>query len=151
MVGIGSDQSGGVEDVFAWNCKIGQEVEQDNVLEIKANGNRGGDVRNIYIRDIEAKNLKWVLTVNHNYSPRSYAADGPQRLPRAHHVYIENVSVQNGGLVGFVFKGDDNEPLHDFYFKNISVPKGETAKYNGVKKETITAINVFVDGKEWRP
>jgi polygalacturonase len=151
MVGIGSDQSGGVEDVFAWDCQIGQVSTQDNVLEIKANGNRGGEVHNIYVRDIEAKNLKWVLTVNHNYSPRSFAPDGPQNLPRAHHIYIENVTVQNGGLVGFVFKGDDNEPLHDFYFRNISMPEGETARYSGVRKETITAINVTVNGQEWHP
>ena len=99
--GRGDDQGlyhGGVEDVFAWDCQIGQVSTQDNVLEIKANGNRGGEVHNIYIRDIEAKNLKWVMTVNHNYSPRSFASDGPQNLPRAHHIYIENVTVQNGGF-----------------------------------------------------
>ena len=90
------------------------------------------------------------MTVRHNY-PASYAPEGPQSLPRTHHIYMENITVKNGGDVGFIFKGYDEEPMHDFYFKNITIPEGQTASYNGVLKETITAIDVMIGGNEWEP
>lgn len=150
MVGIGSDQSAGAEYIYAWGCEAGQIVAQKNILEIKANPNRGGEVHHIYIRDIQAKNCDRIMKATHQYMGY-FAADGPQKLPRTHHIYMENITVKNGGNIGFIFEGWDKEPMHDFYFKNITIPYGKTASYNGVLKETITAINVIVNGKEWHP
>jgi polygalacturonase len=150
MVGIGSDQAAGAEYIYAWDCQAGQVVRQDNLLEIKANANRGGEVHHIYIRDIQVKNIKRILTIRHNY-PASYAPDGPQSLPRTHHIYLENITVKNGGDIGFVFEGWDKEPIHDLYFKNITIPDGKTATYSGVQRSTITAINVNIAGNKWEP
>ena len=150
MVGIGSDQASGASSIYAWDCQAGQVLNQDNILEIKANANRGGEVHHIYIRDIQVNNIKRVLTIRHNY-PASYAPDGPQKLPRTHNIYMENITVKNGGEIGFIFKGWEKEPMHDLYFRNITIPNGKTAEYKGVLRSTITAINVNIDGKKWQP
>jgi len=150
MVGIGSDQAGGAEYIYAWDCQAGQVINQDNILEIKANPNRGGEVHHIYIRDIKVKNSKSILTVRHNYRA-SYAPKGPQSLPRTHHIYMENITVENGGEIGFIFQGWDEEPMQNFYFKNITIPEGQAASYKGVIKESIKADNVMIGGKEWDP
>jgi hypothetical protein len=64
---------------------------------------------------------------------------------------MENITVENGGDIGFRFNGFDEEPMHDLYFKNIMIPKGKTASYKGILKETITAINVNIAGNKWKP
>ncbi len=149
MVGIGSDQAGGAEYIYAWDCQAGQVIAQDNILEIKTNANRGGEVHHIYIRDIQVRKTKLILTVRHNYPGNS--PDGPQNLPRTHYIYMENITVKNGGDIGFIFKGYDEEPMHDFYFKNITIPKAQKTNYKGVLKESIKAFNVMIGGKEWEP
>jgi hypothetical protein len=148
MVGIGSDQSGGAEYIYAWDCRAGQTVTQRNILEIKANPNRGGEVHHIYIRDIQAENCERILKVNHRYMSH-YAEDGPQRLPRTHHIYMENITVKNGGKTAFVFEGWDEEPMHHFYFRNITVPTGKAANYSGVQRSTIKAIDVYIGGNKY--
>jgi hypothetical protein len=64
---------------------------------------------------------------------------------------MENITVKNGGEIGFIFKGWEKEPMHDLYFRNITIPNGKTAEYKGVLRSTITAINVNIDGKKWQP
>jgi polygalacturonase len=150
MVGIGSDQSGGAEYIYAWDCEAGQVEPQRNILEIKANPNRGGEVQHIYIRDIRVKNIMSILKANHRYMS-FYSEEGPQRLPRAHHIYMENISAEYGGGTGFIFQGWEEEPMHDFYFRNISVPEGKAARYSGVVRSSITAIDVNIGGQEWNP
>ena len=150
MLGIGSDQSGGASYIYAWDCEAGQVEPQRNILEIKANPNRGGEVHHIFIRDISAKNCYAILNANHRYMS-FYAEDGPQSFPRSHHIYMENIDVQNGGKTAFTFKGWEEEPMHDFYFRNISVPEGKAASCTGVQRSTITAINVNIAGKYWEP
>jgi polygalacturonase len=150
MVGIGSDQSGGAEYIYAWDCKAGQVEAQRNILEIKANPNRGGEVHHIYIRNIQAGTCDAIIKANHRYMS-FYAENGPQRLPRTHHIFMENIQVIKGGKTAFIFNGWDEEPMHDFYFRNISVPEGNAAKYSGVQRSTITAINVNIAGKLWQP
>ena len=150
MVGIGSDQSGGAEYIYVWDCEAGQVEAQRNILEIKANPNRGGEVHHIYIRDIQAENCYGIIKASHRYMS-FFAEDGPYKLPRTHHIYMENITVKNGGNTGFIFKGWEKEPMHDFYFRNITIPDGKTAKYTGVQRSTISAINVYVAGNLWQP
>lgn len=150
MVGIGSDQSGGAAYIYAWDCAAGQVVPQRNILEVKANPNRGGEVHHIYIRDISVYYCNTIIKVNHKYMSY-FSEEGPQSLPRTHHIYMENITVNNGGKTAFIFKGWEEEPMHDFYFRNITVPEGEAATYSGIQRSTITAIDVNIAGNQWEP
>ncbi len=52
---IGSEMSGGVEDVRLWDCEMGPTWSG---IEIKATKKRGGYVRNILVRDITASHIQ---------------------------------------------------------------------------------------------
>ena len=52
---IGSEMSGGVEDVRLWDCDMGPTWSG---IEIKATKKRGGYVRNIIVRDITASHVQ---------------------------------------------------------------------------------------------
>ena len=60
MAGIGSNQSGGAEYIYARDCEAGQIVPQRSILEIKANPNRGGEVRNITVPEGRAASYSGV-------------------------------------------------------------------------------------------
>ncbi len=51
---IGSEMSGGVENVYLWDCDMGPTWSG---IEIKATRKRGGYVRNISVRDITASHV----------------------------------------------------------------------------------------------
>ena len=52
---IGSEMSGGVEDVRLWDCEMGPTWSG---IEIKATKKRGGYVKNIIVRDITASHIQ---------------------------------------------------------------------------------------------
>ena len=52
---IGSEMSGGVEDVRLWDCDMGPTWSG---IEIKATKKRGGYVRNVIVRDITASHVQ---------------------------------------------------------------------------------------------
>ena len=52
---IGSEMSGGVEDVRLWDCEMGPTWSG---IEIKATKKRGGYVKNIFVRDITASHVQ---------------------------------------------------------------------------------------------
>jgi polygalacturonase len=52
---IGSEMSGGVEDVRLWDCQMGPTWSG---IEIKATKKRGGFVKNILVRDITASHIQ---------------------------------------------------------------------------------------------
>ena len=52
---IGSEMSGGVEDVRLWDCEMGPTWSG---IEIKATKKRGGYVKNILVRDITASHIQ---------------------------------------------------------------------------------------------
>lgn len=54
LLGIGSELSGGIRNVWMHHCK---QTFVTNLFSVKTNRRRGGFVRNIYFEDIEADNI----------------------------------------------------------------------------------------------
>jgi hypothetical protein len=54
LLGIGSELSGGIRNVWMHHCK---QTFVKNLFSVKTNRRRGGFVRNIYFEDIEADNI----------------------------------------------------------------------------------------------
>lgn len=58
LLAIGSELSGGVENVFMDNCRVVDGAELRHLLFIKANERRGGFVNNIYMSNIQAGKIE---------------------------------------------------------------------------------------------
>lgn len=52
LVAIGSEMSGGVENVFVENCSVQPGAKLNHLLFIKTNERRGGFVRHIYMKNV---------------------------------------------------------------------------------------------------
>ena len=70
---IGSEITGGCNNVFVENCEM-DSPNLDRVLRIKSNSCRGGVTENVYMRNVKVGQCKEaVLRINLNYDPKETA------------------------------------------------------------------------------
>ncbi len=87
---IGSEISGGCQNVFAENCQM-DSPNLDRVLRIKTNSCRGGVIENINMRNITVGQCKEaVLKINTDYEPKEVCCRG--FYPTVRNVTMENVT-----------------------------------------------------------
>jgi unsaturated rhamnogalacturonyl hydrolase len=61
---VGSEESGGVRNVFAENCKM-DSTNLERVLRLKSNAERGGAIENVFLRDVAVGHVRdSVLTID---------------------------------------------------------------------------------------
>jgi polygalacturonase len=129
-VTIGSESSGGVNNVFAQDCTVNGN---DIGLRMKTRPERGGIVENITIKDwtiIGAKKSGINIITNYSSTPGGTAA--PTR-PICRSITIENVTVDSTSIMGFDIEGRSDIHITDMLFKNCA--------FNG----TTQNILIYVD------
>ena len=89
---IGSEISGGCQNVYAENCQM-DSPSLDRVLRIKTNSCRGGIIENINMRNVTVGQCgEAVLKLNTDYEPREVCCRG--FYPTIRNVTMENVTCQ---------------------------------------------------------
>ena len=142
---IGSEISGGCNNVFVENCKM-DSPNLERVLRIKTNSCRGGITENIFMRNVEVGQCKEaVLRINLNYESNENAPRGFNPIVR--NVYMTNVTCQKSNY-GVLLDGlNDADNIY-----NINV---NNCKFNGVQEQAIMRKgkshdlhidNVYVNG-----
>ncbi|HXB59956.1 MAG TPA: glycoside hydrolase family 28 protein [Candidatus Acidoferrales bacterium] len=66
-IGIGSETSGGVQNVFGENCHF-DSPDLEMAIRLKTNPARGGYIRDVYVRDCEVKLAKIGIDMTLRYS-----------------------------------------------------------------------------------
>ena len=130
---IGSEISGGCQNVFAENCEM-DSPNLDRVLRIKTNSCRGGIIENINMRNITVGQCgEAVLKVNTDYEPREVCCRG--YYPIVRNVLMENVTCQKSKygvmIVGY------QDPKLAYTVNNITV---RNCQFNGVYDKPIHQI-----------
>ena len=119
---IGSEISGGCQNVYAENCRM-DSPSLDRVLRIKTNSCRGGVIENINMRNITVGQCKEaVLKINTDYEPREVCCRGFN--PTVRNVWMENVTCQKSRYGVLVVGMPDACQVHDVDVKNC--------QFNGV-------------------
>ncbi len=59
LLAIGSELSGGIENVYMDNCSVADGAKMFNLVFIKTNERRGGFVKNIHVSNIKADKMKF--------------------------------------------------------------------------------------------
>jgi hypothetical protein len=118
-IAFGSELSGGIENIFVENFKMGKV--KSKAIQFKANKDRGGYVKNIHIRNVEVDETEGDLFYFTNNYHGYRGGDTPSAF---HDIYIENVSCQHANNV-FHLQGLDESPLEKIIFQNITVEKAE--------------------------
>lgn len=137
-IGIGSEISGGVKNVFVDNCKINGPMWP---IRFKTSSNRGGTTENVYIRNIEvdhARNEAIVFTMTYE--------DKGEYMPTIKNVVIENMTVEKGGKIGISMDAYAESPIENILFKNITIK--EVQKARKIKNAKVAYENVVMNGEE---
>ena len=137
---IGSEISGGCQNVYAHDCEM-DSPSLDRVLRIKTNSCRGGIIENINMRNITVGQCgEAVLKINTDYEPKEVCCRG--FYPTVRNVTMENVTCKKSKygvmIVGY------NDPKLAYTVNNITV---RNCQFDGVTSKPIHQIGLAQDVK----
>lgn len=102
---VGSEISGGCNNVFVENCVM-DSPNLERILRIKTNSCRGGVIEDIYMRNVVVGECaEAVLKINLDYEPREVGRRG--FYPVVQNVYMENVTCKRSKYGVMVVGYDD--------------------------------------------
>ena len=139
---VGSEISGGADNVFAEDCDM-DSPNLDRVLRIKTNTCRGGVIQNIFMRNIRVGQCaEAVMRVNLVYEPNEIAERG--YIPTVRNVYMENVTCKKSKY-GILINGlDDSDNVYNINVKNCrfeglsAEPLMRTGMSHDINREGLT-------------
>jgi polygalacturonase len=137
---VGSEMSGGVHEVFAENCRL---LAGKHALNFKSNLDRGGQVSDVFIRNIRADTLDEALFIfrmdYHGYR----GGDFPTKF---RDFYVQNVEADHIGENAFKLVGVESSPIENVLLDRIRV---KSAGWVGKSKhsENILLNKVSVNGR----
>lgn len=141
---IGSEMSGGVRDIYLYNCKIGKGR---SLLYFKSNPDRGGYIENIYAWDIEAQTATVALI---RFQTDYHSHRGGRHFPEVHHFRLENIRAAKAERFGIKIDGSREAPMKDIHLRSIYIDEA-TAPVHVNPWDEVTFEDVYINGKEVQP
>ncbi|MEO0727525.1 MAG: glycosyl hydrolase family 28 protein, partial [Bacteroidota bacterium] len=141
---VGSEMSGGVENVFVEDCHI---LNGKHGLNFKCNLDRGGQVQHIYLRNITIDTVREAMFIfrmdYHGYRGNNYPT-------KFNNFYATNIDCQVVLEKPFKIVGVESEPVQRVYLGDITVQQaGQTSELAFAK--AVLARDVQIAGTEWQP
>jgi polygalacturonase len=128
LMAIGSELSGGIENVFVDNChfdhgdsKVKSSI--NNILYVKTNERRGGFVRNIHVSNVSATSIAGgVLSVETDvlYQWRNLVPTYERRLTPIEGLHVSNINVGDAKFMCYI-KAEAEMPVKDVTLRDIKV------------------------------
>ena len=139
LLGVGSEMSGGVRNVYLHDCTL--ESEAFRLLYVKTNERRGGFVENIRMENVKAKNVRaGVMAVETDvlYQWKDFPTH-EVRVATIRNLTMRNVVVEEAERL-LDIRGDARLPVDGVTLENVRVARArETDRIENAK-------NVTVDG-----
>lgn len=137
---IGSEMSGGVENVYMDNIRIGTVK---NALYFKSNRDRGGYIRNIQVSNITIERSKGaILRFETNY----FGFRGGKHASLYEHFRISNVKAECSDHYAIFMDGYEEKPIRDIEIEHFHVQKAVYPYYLKCT-ESIRLKDATVNGK----
>ncbi|MBV1908060.1 MAG: glycoside hydrolase family 28 protein [Kangiellaceae bacterium] len=139
---IGSEISGGVNNVFVENCVM-NSPHLERVIRIKTNSVRGGLIEHIRVRNIEVGTVQNAIVINFFYEE----GDKGKFDPIVRDIKIENLNCNNILDKALHLQGFERAPIQDFNLENC--------QFRNVKNKSIvqhvskfSLVNVSINGSK---
>ena len=141
---IGSEISGGCQNVFAHDCVM-DSPELERVLRIKTNSCRGGIIENINMKDIKVGVCKEsVLKINLDYEHNEICCRG--NYPTVRNVYMENVTSEKSKYGVQIIGLDEDTYVHDILVRNCRFNGVQDGNFSSGKTRNVKFDNLFING-----
>ncbi|MEO7414669.1 MAG: glycoside hydrolase family 28 protein [Opitutaceae bacterium] len=136
---LGSENSGGIRNVFAENCEM-DSPNLERALRLKTNSGRGGFLENVFFRNVKVGRVSHsVLTIDLVYGR---VMDGPL-APKVRNVFMENVTSTSSprvlSIVGTPKSIVENVRIVNSTFQGVEGP--DVLTYSGsVSYSNVTVV-----------
>jgi polygalacturonase len=124
-VSVGSDMSGGVRNIFVYDCQFGIDYPQQYVFNAKSNSDRGGIIENIYFKDISVGSCKQLIRMEMEYKGVPYDAVEHPFPPIYREMYFENIHCGNVSQTAISIVGLEQQFIEDIYLINVRIKDSE--------------------------
>ncbi|MXN90829.1 glycoside hydrolase family 28 protein [Flavobacterium sp. Sd200] len=122
LVAIGSELSGGIENVFIDNCQVLDGAKLFHLLFIKTNERMGGYVKNIYMSNVKSGKIDLgILGIETDvlYQWKNLVPTVIKKLTPIESVYLENVTATDVKFVSRIL-GQKELPVKNISLKNVN-------------------------------
>jgi beta-galactosidase len=121
LLGIGSEISGGVRNIYMHNCEA-SDVRR--FFFIKTNHRRGGFVENIYMENVKAGKTQRIFEIDADvlYQWKDLVPTYETRITRIEGIHLKNVACDETDAI-YEIKGDARLPVQNINIENIRVKK----------------------------
>lgn len=136
LLAIGSELSGGVENVYMENCAVQEGAKLNHLLFIKTNERRGGQVSNIYMKNINSGKIDLgILGIETDvlYQWRDLVPTYERRLTPIKNIYLDNIKAGNIEFVSRIL-ADPELPVENVQLTNV--------KYDSLRGDKLIHENV---------
>lgn len=141
LLGIGSEMSGGVRNVYMHDCEVPGSVHR--VFFIKTNHRRGGFVENIYMKNVKVGSARRVLEIDTEvlYQWRTLVPTYEERITRIEGVYMDNVSCKSADAI-YELKGNAKLPIKNVEIETVKVDTVNLFIRNVCNAENVVEKNI---------
>ncbi len=139
---VGSEMSGGVEEVFIEDCQL---QAGQHALNFKTNLDRGGAVQNVFIRRIQADSLEKALFI---FRMDYHGYRGNQYPTQFNDFYVNDLQCNYVGGNALQIVGVEEQPIERIWLKDIQVEEaGQPARIEQARD--IVYENIQINEQKW--
>ncbi|MDD4992384.1 MAG: glycoside hydrolase family 28 protein [Paludibacter sp.] len=121
LIAVGSELSGGIENVYVHDCVVNEGAKMFHLVFIKTNERMGGYVNNIYIKNITAGKMDLgILGIETDvlYQWKDLVPTYVRKLTPIKNVYLENIKATNVQFESRIL-GQKELPVENIFLKNV--------------------------------
>lgn len=144
LLGIGSEISGGIRNVYMHDCIAPNTVHR--LFFVKTNHRRGAFIENIYLKNIKAEGALSILEADADvlYQWRTLVPTYEKRITRIAGLYIDKVECKAVKRI-YELKGDERLPIKNIEIKNVHIGCVADTTCKTINAENITVEKVTYD------
>lgn len=146
LLGIGSEISGGIRNVYMHDCKVPQSVKR--LFFVKTNRRRGAFVENIRMENIRTGHVQRVLEIDTDvlYQWKDLVPTYEERITCIDGIYLKNVECESTDVI-YELKGDAKKPVKNVFIEDVHVNKvkdfvKKVSNAEGVQEKNVTYDSV---------
>ncbi|XP_020209980.1 probable polygalacturonase [Cajanus cajan] len=117
MIALGSEMSGGIEDVRAEDITA---INTESAIRIKTAVGRGGYVKNIFVKGMNLNTMKYVFWMTGSYRSHADSKFDPKALPNIAGINYRDVVAKNV-TYSAQLDGISNDPFTGICISNASI------------------------------
>ena len=142
---VGSEMSADVRYVYSIGNHAKDTVEHLQAVSLKSNGDRGGTIENIYVKDLVSESVEdHAVLITLLYEE----GDTKVRTPKIKDIYIDNCEFHGGAQTVISLLGYDRSPIENVHITNSTFDGSDTL-FNLYNIEGLFFENVTINGEEF--